>query len=162
MKKRQMPAWAACLFLLALTVYLSRFMWLPITEDSGETSTQVLKQVDANRTHIILDFMSSTEYRLPRNDTTEALLTDAEIGQAYEVTARYHSSRNHRNRYYEILALSTADGTVYRTIEESEANRQAALPSRITYLIVLDVTCCALLIWREQRTRKRNTKEANT
>ena len=44
MKKRQMPAWAACLFLLALTVYLSRFMWLPITEDSGEREVQFTEE----------------------------------------------------------------------------------------------------------------------
>ena len=159
MKKRPMPAWASCLLLLALTLFVSRSMWLPITEESGETKVQVLENIDANRTHIILDFRSAADYRIPRNAVTEALLTEAEIGQPYEVTARYHSSGKNRNRYHEVLALSSADGTVYRTIEESEANRQAALPRRISLLIVLDTACCALFVWREQQVRKHNSKK---
>ena len=159
--KKQLPAWIGCLLLLALTIFASRFIWLPITEDTGEHSIQVLEKAHTSRTHIILDFRNATDYRIPRNAGTEALLDEAAIGQVYEVTARYHSSGKNRNRYYEVLALSSADGTVYRTIEESEANRQAALPRRIALLIVLDIACCALLIWREQQVQKRSKKEAS-
>lgn len=160
--KKQLPAWAGCLLLLVLTVFASRFIWLPITEDTGDRSIQVLENAFANSKYIELDFGYVNDYRIPRSEATEPLLNEAAIGQTYEVTARYHSSGKGRNRYYEVLALSGSDGTVYRTLEEAEASRQANLPLRLGLLITLDIAGCALLIWRERQVRRNATssKEA--
>lgn len=161
--KKQLPAWAGCLLLVVLTVFASRFMWMPITENTGERSTQVLEKVFVSDKYITLDFGHVHDYRISRSDATEALLNETAIGQSYEVTARYHSGRRAQSKYYEVLALTDEDGTVYRTLEEAEASRQADLPLRLGLLVVLDIACCALLIWRERQVRKRsNTKEATT
>lgn len=154
MRKHQLPAWGACLLLIALTLGASRFLWLPITEESGEHTVEVLKNASANSKYITLDFGYVTDYRIPRSEAAELLLAESAFGQSYEVTARYHSSGKNRNRYYEVLALTGTDGTVYRTLEEAEAARQAALPLRLGLLVVLDIAGCALLIWREQQIRR--------
>lgn len=161
--KKQLPAWAGCLLLLVLTVFASRFIWLPITEDTSERSVQVLEAASSSGKYIFLDFGYVNDYRIPRNKSTEPLLDEASIVQSYEVTARYHSGRRSQNKYYEVLALNSAGGTVYRTLEEAEANRQADLPLRLGLLIVLDIAGCALLIWRERQVRRNatNAKEAS-
>ena len=159
--KKQLPAWAGCLLLIVLTVFATRFMWLPITENTGERSMQVLEKAFISNKYVTLDFGHVHDYRIARSDATEALLDEAAIGQTYEVTARYHSGRSAKSKYYEVLALSGADGTIYRTLEEAEASRQADLPLRLGLLIGLDTLCCALLIWRERKLCKcsNNIKE---
>ena len=159
--KKQLPAWAGCLLLIVLTVFATRFMWLPITENTGERSMQVLEKAFISNKYVTLDFGHVHDYRIARSDATEALLDEAAISQSYEVTARYHSGRSAKSKYYEVLALTGADGTVYRSLEEAEASRKAGLPLRLGLLIGLDTLCCALLIWREQKLCKcSNKKEA--
>ena len=157
--KKQLPARAGCLLLLALTIFAAYKVWLPITEDTGERSQQILEGATASDTRISLDFNQMRRYRIPRTAATEPLLDEAAIGQTYEVTARYHSGRSTHSKYYEVLALTCADGTVYYTWEDAEAARQASMPLRLGLLVILDVAGCALLIWRERKINQRK-KEA--
>ena len=94
------------------------------------------------------------DYRIPRSDTAEPVLDESALGQTYEVIARYHNSRNHRHRYYEVLALSSADGTVYRSLADAEAARQASVPLRLGLVVTLYIAACSLLIRRKSRTKK--------
>ena len=163
MKKRPIPAWALCLLVTAFTLYTSRFAWLPITENSGTHYVRVLEEASDRTAYIALDFGYSRDFHIARNDKTEALLEASALGQEYAVTARYHSGRRASSKYYIVLALTGPDGTVYRTIEESEANRQAALPQRLLLFAALDAVCCTLLILRWRRksnTSSQNAKEA--
>ena len=86
--RKQLPAWAGCLLLIVLTVFATRFMWLPITENTGERSMQVLEKAFISNKYVTLDFGHVHNYRIARSDATEALLDEAAIGQSYEVTAR--------------------------------------------------------------------------
>ena len=151
--KKQLPAWAGCLLLLAVALFASRSFWIPITESSGKHSTLVLEAARANKAYITLDF-GSVDHRIPRSDTAESLLDESALGQTYEVIARYHNSRNHRQRYYEVLALSGVDGTVYRSLADAEAARQDSMPLRIVLVVALYIAACTLLIWRKGRIKK--------
>ena len=114
----------------------------------------VLERAVASEKVISLDFGTTNPHRIHRSASTEALLDESALGQEYRVTDRYHGSRRGSSRYYEVLALSGTDGTVYLTLEESEARRQAAMPARLALLVALDAAVCALLIWRDRQHRR--------
>lgn len=155
MKKKQLPAWALCLLLIALTLAGTWRFWRPITADTGARSNRILMKVSANDKTIFLDFGSSDSYRLPRTERSEALLETGAVGREYIITSVYHHKRGSGD-YHEIYSLSGVDGTIYRSIAESEADRQALLPLRIALFVTLDAVICVLLIVRQRHLSRLN------
>ena len=158
--KIKLPAWAGCLLLIGLTIWGTLRFWQPITDESGTVYTLRLERVYVANRVTCLDFGQSNSFRLPEGLTFEVLLEPAALGQTYTVTADYRASRNSSRRsYYEVYALTGADGTEYLTIEQSEARRLEQLPLRLTLIVGLDILACGLLIWAEKRRAKAAAEE---
>jgi len=162
MKKRiDMPAWALCLFLVALTLLASMRFLLPVTADSGERYTLRLERAFISNNTLWLDFGKADHFRFPYADADSELLKTSALGKEYDVIADYHTWRRGSD-YYEIYALTGADGTEYLTLEQFEAQRQGMLPLRITLLVVLDAAVCGVIIWADRRKRKKLEALLNT
>lgn len=147
MQKRQLTSpWTACLLLVFLSAILAWPMFTPITEATGIHFTKVLESASANRSFIFLDFDYTERFHIVHAQTLEVLLEEKALGKEYEIIARYHHQRGSRG-YYEVLALSDADGTIYLTLEQSEAIRQAMLPKRLALLAALDAAGCMLILF---------------
>ena len=153
MKKHPLPAWAGCLLLIGLTVWGTLQFWRPITAESGTRYTLRLERVYEARGAIWLDFGKSDDFRMPPDMDWDDLPETVFPGREYIVIADYHAKRRGSD-YYDVYALTGADGTEYLTIEQSEARRQELLPRRLALIIGLDAAACCLLIWAERRRKK--------
>ena len=152
--KKALPAWAGCLLLIALTIVGTLRFWRPITEESGTEYTLRLERVYGSGV-LCLDFGKSNSFRMPKGFDDAALHEPEALGKEYTVIADYHARRPGRGSdYYDVYALTGADGTEYLTIEQSEMRRQELLPTRLALIIGLDGMACALLIWAERRKKK--------
>ena len=126
-KKFPLPTWLGCLLLVALTFLGSLRYWLPITEDSGESYTLRLERAFVSNNTLWLDFGKSDHFRFPYAEADSPLLKASAVGKEYHITAEYHATRRNRSDYYEIYALTGADGTEYLTISQAEAQRLGML-----------------------------------
>ena len=162
MKKRiDLPAWALCLLLVGITLIGTFRLWLPITEDSGERYTLRLQRAYTVNNALWLDFGKSDDFRFPYADADSELLKSSAIGKEYHIIADYHARRRGSD-YYDVYALTGADGTEYLTIAQSEAQRLGMLPLRITLLVVLDAAICGVVLWADKRKRKKLEALINT
>lgn len=152
-KKKSLPAWAGCLLLVALTVIGTLRFWQPITEESGAEYTLRLERVYRSGSILCLDFGKDDDFRLPKGFECAALHDADALGREYRIIADYHAQRRGSD-YYDVYALIGMDGTEYLTIEQSEANRVAMLPTRVALLVTLNAAVCALLIWADIRKKK--------
>ena len=160
-KKFPLPTWLGCLLLVALTLLGSLRYWLPITEDSGESYTLRLERAFVSNNTLWLDFGKSDHFRFPYAEADSPLLKASAVGKEYHITAEYHATRRNRSDYYEIYALTGADGTEYLTISQAEAQRLGMLPLRITLLVTLNAVVCIVVIWADKRRRKTLTAADN-
>lgn len=157
MKKRKPSPWLLLLIFVAATLLMNFRYWLPITADSGEHYTLTLEQASASKSVIYLRFDGkSKSFHLPYSEAFTPLLEPEALGKEYHVIAVYHATGKHSRSYYDVYALSGADGTEYLTIEQSEAIRQAMLPKRLGLTLALSALVCPLIIFRIKRSR---TKE---
>lgn len=153
MKKHPLPAWAGCLLLIGLTVWGTLQFWRPITAESGTRYTLRLERVYEARGAIWLDFGKSDDFRMPPDMDWDGLPETVFPGREYIVIADYHAKRRGSD-YYDVYALTGADGTEYLTIEQSEARRQELLPRRLALIVGLDAAVCGLLLWVEHSKKK--------
>lgn len=161
MKKIKLPIWLVCLIFVAGTLLLNLRYWVPVTEDSGEHYTLTLENARANRSTIYLSFDSkANNFRMPYSKTFEPLMRQSAWGKEYEIIADYRGAGKHRRGYYDVYALSGADGTVYLTIEQSEAIRQSMLPKRLGLTLALDALACALIAFRMKHDRSKEVQSA--
>lgn len=149
MKKIKLPIWLVCLLFVAATLLLNLHYWVPVTEDSGKPFTLTLEEASANTNTVFLDFEGqSRRFRMPYSKAFEPLLKQSAWGKEYEVIADYRGAGKHRRGYYDVYALASSNGTVYLTIEQSEAIRQAMLPKRLALTLGLDALACVLITFR--------------
>ncbi len=149
--KKRLPVWAICLVFVLATAALSYRFWVPVTEDSGQHYTLVLESTRSTDKFIKLYFNGYGDYfQLARDAVTEPLLSPKAIGQEYEIIARRHHQRR-GNDYYMVYALTGPDGTVYRSLEESEEARLKTLPLRAALLVGLDIIACAAIVYGEHK-----------
>ncbi len=150
MKKHPLPTWLGCLLMVALSIVGTWHFWSPITEASGTHYDLRLERAYFSGSTLWLDFGKDDDFRLPYADMDSELLRDSAVGQEYHIIADYHARRRGSD-YYDVYALSGADGTAYLTISQSEAQRRGMLPLRITLFVLLDALICGLLIWADRR-----------
>lgn len=151
MRKRiKFPLWLVCVIFVAFTLLLNLRFWTPITEESGEHMTLTLESASVAGNTLYLDFGRTDSFHMVYSPAFDALLTDEALGKEYELLADYRPQRRNRD-YYDVYALSCTDGTVYLTLEQSEAIRQAMLPKRLGLMLVLDAAACGLIIWKQRK-----------
>ena len=161
MKKIKLPIWLVCLLFVAATLLLTLHYWVPVTEESGKTFTLTLEKASANTNTVFLNFEGqSRRFRMPYSKAFEPLMRQSAWGKEYEVIADYRGASKHRRGYYDVYALSGADGTVYLTIEQSEAIRQSMLPKRLGLTLVLDALACMLIAFRMKHDRSKEVQSA--
>lgn len=158
--KKQPPLWLCCLLLIVLTLLMSKDMLLPITAQSGTEHTLTLEQAWTSGNYIYLDFNYGDAFRMVRSFASDALLEDSAWDKPYTVVARYNPSRRGPD-YYDVLALTGPDGTAWLTIEQSEAIRQAMLPTRLGLLALLVSGGCMLIAFVYKKRAHTTTKEAS-
>ena len=151
--KHPIPAWAGCLLLIGLTVFGTLRFWRPITAESGTQYTLRLERMYVARGTTCLDFGMSDDFHMPPDMDWDTLPETAPVGREYIVIADYHAKRGGSD-YYDIYALTGADGTEHLTIEQSEARRQELLPRRLALSVGLDAALCGLLLWVEHSKKK--------
>lgn len=143
--KKTRPLWLSCLIIVAGTLLLNLRYWLPITENTGERYTLKLEKASAHDSYIALDFGRVDNFRIVRAPGFDALLEDKALGRTYEIIADYRSGGRKGRSWYDVYALYGMDGTVFLTLEESEALRQSALPRRLALTLGMDAVLCAVL-----------------
>ena len=132
MKKIRLPIWLVCLIFVAATLLMNLRYWIPVTEDSGEHYTLTLENASANKSTIFLSFdHKANNFRLPYSKAFEPLLEADAFGKEYNVIADYKPGGRRGRSYYDVYALSGADGAVYLTVEQSEASELIKRSSRI-------------------------------
>ncbi|MBQ8200459.1 MAG: hypothetical protein IJZ74_01685 [Clostridia bacterium] len=110
----------------------------PITADTGRFYEVTLRSARQVNNDVRMDFGYHDIFEISCTEATAPLLDPAAEGQSFTVQAIHHTGRRTRDRY-EIVAISGADGAVYRTWEESEALRQENKPARITLLLLFSL-----------------------
>ncbi len=162
MNKKKFPIWLVCVIFIAGTLLLNLRYWVPITEESGERFTLTLEDASRSGNTIILDFGKSDNFHLPYSSAFDPLLDEDAWGREYDMLAKYKPMRRNRD-YYDVYALSETNGTVYLTIEQSEAIRQGMLPKRLALTLGLDALACGLIVLRLRADRRKaaasNTEE---
>lgn len=156
--QKKLPIWLICVIFVAATLLLNLRYWKPITEDSGERFTLTLEEASHVGNTIVLDFGTTDDFKLPYAEAFDALLEDEALGREYDILANYQPMRRNRD-YYDVYALSDADGTVYLTVAQSEAIRQAMLPKRLALTLGLDLIACTVITLRLRANRKRAASE---
>ena len=160
MKKIRLPIWLVCLIFVAATLLLNLRYWIPVTEESGEHYTLTLENASANKSTIFLSFdHKANNFRLPYSKAFEPLLEADALGKEYNVSADYKPGGRRGRSYYDVYALSGADGTVYLTVEQSEAIRQSMLPKRLGLTLVLDALACMLITFRMKHDARTNEEQ---
>ena len=159
--KKKFPIWLVCVLFVAGTLLLNLRYWTPIKEESCERLTLTLEDATKSGGAIVLDFGKTDDFKLPYSSAFDPLLEEDAWGQEYSIVAQYKPMRRNRD-YYDVYALSAADGTVYLTIEQSEAIRQGMLPKRLALTLGLDALACGLIVLRMRADRRKaanNTEE---
>lgn len=119
---------------------LFAYLYWPITADTGEVVELTLVEAWERGDDLIgLDFTDAEDYRLALNNTTRALLEPDAVGQTYTVQRKYRVSggRYHRSTWYNVVAIQGADGTVYRTWQQSAASVDRARPYGLASMALL-------------------------
>lgn len=161
MKKFKFPIWLVCLIFVAATLLINLRYWKPVTEDSGRHFTLTLEDANASGSTLYLEFEGiSDDFRMHWSEAYTPLLERSAIGREYDVIADHKPGGRRGNSYYDVYALSGADGTVYLTIEQSEAIRQGLLPKRLGLTLALDALACALIVFRMKHDRSKEVQSA--
>ena len=162
MKKITLPICLVCLLFIAVTSLLTLHYWVPVTEESGKTFILTLNKASANAHTVSLSFEGqSRHFRMPYSKAVEPLMRQSAWGKEYKVIADYRGASKHHRGYYDVYALSALDGTIYLTLEHSEAIRQSMLPMRLCLTLMLDVLACTLITFRMKH-NARNKEETPT
>lgn len=161
MKKLKLPIWLVCLLFIAATLLINLRYWRPITADSGRHFTLTLEDASHGGSTLYLEFEGiSDDFRMPWSEAYAPLLKPSALEKEYEVIAKHKPGGRRGRSYYDVYALESADGTVYLSIEQSEAIRQGLLPKRLGLTLALDALACVLIIFRMKHDRSKEVQSA--
>lgn len=161
MKKHKFPIWLVCLIFVAATLLINLRYWKPITEDSGRHFTLTLEDANHSGNTLYLEFEGiSDDFRMPWSDAYTSLMLPSALEKEYEVIADHKPGGRRSRSYYDVYALSGADGTIYLTVEQSEAIRQGLLPKRLGLTLALDALACTLIVFRMKHDRSKEVQSA--